>query len=63
MPAADLSQDQMYEGLEQAWPEGLRLPHLESNAVLVDGARSGTGQALAVMGPQVGYYTPEVLLE
>jgi acyl-homoserine lactone acylase PvdQ len=43
--------------------EGLHLPHLESNAVLVDGARSGTGQALAVMGPQVGYYTPEVMLE
>jgi acyl-homoserine lactone acylase PvdQ len=43
--------------------EGLRLPHLESNAVLVDGVRSGTGQALAVMGPQVGYYTPQVLLE
>jgi acyl-homoserine lactone acylase PvdQ len=42
---------------------GLHLPHLESNAVLVDAARSGTGQALAVMGPQVGYYTPEVLLE
>ena len=31
--------------------------------MLVDGVRSGTGQALAVMGPQVGYYTPEVLLE
>ena len=43
--------------------DGLRLPHLESNAVLVDAARSGTGQALAVMGPQVGYYTPEVMLE
>ncbi len=42
---------------------GLRLPHLESNAVLVDAQRSGTGQALAVMGPQVGYYTPEVFLE
>ncbi len=43
--------------------QGLHLPHLESNAVLVDAARSGTGQALAVMGPQVGYYTPEVFLE
>jgi acyl-homoserine lactone acylase PvdQ len=43
--------------------QGLHLPHLESNAVLVDGAHSGTGQALAVMGPQVGYYTPEVFLE
>jgi acyl-homoserine lactone acylase PvdQ len=42
---------------------GLRLPHLESNAVLVDARRSGTGQALAAMGPQVGYYTPEVFLE
>jgi acyl-homoserine lactone acylase PvdQ len=42
---------------------GLHLPHLESNAVLVDAKRSGTGQALAVMGPQVGYYTPEVFLE
>ena len=43
--------------------DGLHLPHLESNAVLVDARRSGTGQALAVMGPQVGYYTPEVFLE
>ncbi len=42
---------------------GLQLPHLESNAVLVDARRSGTNQALAVMGPQVGYYTPEVFLE
>ena len=42
---------------------GLQLPHLESNAVLVDGQRTGTGQALAVMGPQVGYYTPEIFLE
>ena len=42
---------------------GLNLPHLESNAVLVGAKRSGTGQALAVMGPQVGYYTPEVFLE
>ena len=42
---------------------GLHLPHLESNAVLVDAKRSGTNQALAVMGPQVGYYTPEVFLE
>ena len=43
--------------------QGIKLPHLESNAVLVDAKRSGTGQALAVMGPQVGYYTPEVFLE
>ncbi|MCW2966746.1 MAG: Penicillin amidase, partial [Solirubrobacteraceae bacterium] len=42
---------------------GLKLPHHASNAVLVDGKRSGTGQAYAVMGPQVGYYTPEVFFE
>lgn len=42
---------------------GLHLPHHASNAVLVDGRHSGTGQALAVMGPQVGYYTPEVFFE
>jgi acyl-homoserine lactone acylase PvdQ len=42
---------------------GLGLPHLESNAVLLGAKRSGSGQALAVMGPQVGYYTPEVFLE
>jgi acyl-homoserine lactone acylase PvdQ len=42
---------------------GLQIPHLQSNAVLVDAKRSGTAQALAVMGPQVGYYTPEVFLE
>jgi acyl-homoserine lactone acylase PvdQ len=42
---------------------GLRLPHLESNAVLVDAKHSGTGQALAAMGPQVSYFTPEVFLE
>jgi acyl-homoserine lactone acylase PvdQ len=43
--------------------QGLRLPRLESNAVLVDAKRSGTGQALAAMGPQVSYFTPEVFLE
>lgn len=42
---------------------GLHLPHDESNAVLLDAKHSATGQALAVMGPQVGYYTPEVFLE
>jgi len=42
---------------------GLQIPKLQSNAVLVDAKRSGTGQALAVMGPQVGYYTPEIFLE
>ncbi len=34
-----------------------------SNALVVGGARSATGNPVAVMGPQVGYYYPEILLE
>ncbi|MSO58055.1 MAG: hypothetical protein EXQ77_03330 [Thermoleophilia bacterium] len=34
-----------------------------SNALLVSASRSATGKPLAVMGPQVGYYYPEILLE
>ncbi len=34
-----------------------------SNALLVSGQRSTTGRPLAVMGPQVGYFMPQILLE
>ncbi|MDX1620259.1 MAG: penicillin acylase family protein [Nitriliruptorales bacterium] len=34
-----------------------------SNALLVAPELSSTGQPLAVFGPQVGYYSPEILLE
>ena len=34
-----------------------------SNAVLVGRSRSATGHPLAVMGPQLGYYYPELFLE
>jgi acyl-homoserine lactone acylase PvdQ len=34
-----------------------------SNALLVKAGRSATGKPLAVMGPQVGYYYPEILME
>ena len=42
---------------------GLHLPHRDSNAVLVTAARSVSGHPLASMGPQVGYYSPEIFLE
>ena len=42
---------------------GLGLRHEASNALLVDAAHSRTGRALAAMGPQVGYYSPEILVE
>ena len=40
-----------------AFPQG------SSNALLVNGSRSRSGRPLAVMGPQVGYWSPEILLE
>jgi acyl-homoserine lactone acylase PvdQ len=41
----------------------LRQAGHESNWELVNAAHSASGHSLAVMGPQVGYFTPEVLLE
>ena len=38
-------------------------PRQMSNALLVDGAHSVDGHPIAVMGPQVGYYTPQILME
>ncbi|HEV3229988.1 MAG TPA: penicillin acylase family protein [Solirubrobacteraceae bacterium] len=45
--------------------EGLRqsLPHVESNAVMVSGRLSSDGRPLAAMGPQVGYYSPQIFSE
>jgi acyl-homoserine lactone acylase PvdQ len=45
--------------------EGLRksLPPVESNAVMVAGSLSSTGRPLAAMGPQVGYYSPQIFSE
>ncbi len=45
--------------------EGLRksLPPVESNAVMVSSRLSSDGHALAAMGPQVGYYSPQIFSE
>jgi len=45
--------------------EGLRasLPHVESNAVMIPRRLSSDGRALAAMGPQVGYYSPQIFSE
>ncbi|HEV3229948.1 MAG TPA: penicillin acylase family protein [Solirubrobacteraceae bacterium] len=42
---------------------GLPLTRHDSNATLIDASRSSSGRALLVAGPQVGYYSPEILLE
>jgi acyl-homoserine lactone acylase PvdQ len=41
----------------------LALPSRMSNALLVDAKHSASGHPLAVMGPQVAYFTPEILME
>jgi acyl-homoserine lactone acylase PvdQ len=41
----------------------LQLPAQMSNALLVDGAHSADGHPIAVMGPQVGYFTPQILMQ
>ncbi len=52
-----------------ALPSGLGLPELGplpkamSNALLVSGANSASGHPLAVFGPQVGYFAPQILME
>lgn len=39
------------------------LPTVESNAVMVTRSLSSDGNALAAMGPQVGYYSPQIFVE
>ena len=41
----------------------LGLPRQMSNAIVVDAAHSATGHPLAVMGPQVGYFAPQILMQ
>ena len=38
-------------------------PALDSNWELINKEHSTDGHSIAVMGPQVGYYTPEILME
>jgi acyl-homoserine lactone acylase PvdQ len=48
---------QSVEGLKES------LPDEESNAVMVGANLSSTGHALAAMGPQVDYYSPQIFVE
>jgi acyl-homoserine lactone acylase PvdQ len=48
---------------QQLAKHGLDLSHHASNALLVTANHSKDGHALAAMGPQVGYYSPEILVE
>jgi acyl-homoserine lactone acylase PvdQ len=44
-------------------PSLFSFPRSMSNALLVSAAHSASGHALAVMGPQVSYYAPQILME
>lgn len=39
------------------------VPHQISNALLVDGAHTASGNPIAVFGPQTSYFSPQLLLE
>lgn len=39
------------------------LPKAQSNALLVSAAKSKSGHPIAVFGPQVGYFSPQILME
>ncbi|MFY7070220.1 penicillin acylase family protein [Nocardiopsis changdeensis] len=47
---------------EGVLPEGLLEPHGMSNALLVSGEHTESGNPVAVMGPQTAYFSPQLLL-
>ena len=49
--------------IANAGPGLLSFPKTDSNALLVSAKDSANGHPLAVMGPQVSYFTPEILME
>lgn len=49
--------------LRRMQEDGLVFPTSQSNVLLVDRRKSRSGRPLAVMGPQVGYYSPQILME
>jgi acyl-homoserine lactone acylase PvdQ len=51
------------EWAERLARNGLRLPDEASNALLVAGRYTRSGHPVAAMGPQVGYYSPEIFDE
>jgi acyl-homoserine lactone acylase PvdQ len=49
--------------IANAGPGLLAFPHTDSNALLVSGKHTASGHPIEVMGPQVSYFTPEILME
>jgi acyl-homoserine lactone acylase PvdQ len=64
----DAAQQQAARESAPAWVGSIdnlkeSLPPVESNAVMVTRQLSSDGHALAAMGPQVGYYSPQIFSE
>ncbi|HVV77076.1 MAG TPA: penicillin acylase family protein [Mycobacteriales bacterium] len=55
--------DDMPAWADQLARRGLQMPDEESNALLVEGRYTRSGHPIAAMGPQVGYYSPEIFDE
>ena len=49
--------------LQELQRRGIVFPRHQSNVMLVDSQQSKSGRAFAIMGPQVGYYSPQILME
>ena len=47
----------------RCWAASAGLGGMSSNALLVSGAESESGRPVAVMGPQVAYFMPQILIE
>jgi acyl-homoserine lactone acylase PvdQ len=55
---------QLPDHIDAPWGKiRLRAPDGMSNAVLVGGSKSRSGRPLGVIGPQVAYWSPEILME
>lgn len=66
-PAAiqeQLNESLMPDHVDAPWgPIPLTFPDAMSNALLVGAKRSTSGRPVAVIGPQVAYWSPEILME
>ncbi len=62
-PPANASTQQGRTPLASGLQGLFAFPHAKSNALVVSAAHSQSGHPLAVFGPQVGYFAPQILME
>ncbi|MGH9307621.1 MAG: penicillin acylase family protein [Acidimicrobiales bacterium] len=62
-PTTSNSAQAFAQSLPSALSTLLRPHSAESNALLIDAAHSAGGHPVAVFGPELGYYAPQILME